>query len=112
MHILACLALLLTRLVAGAPVRSGWLMQDHGARFSVEREVALSCTQICEHHERLCSAQRLAAAAGLVPPPAEADAADVTTPSGKLVLRKTLSAPHAWDSVRVNLAVAEDHFNK
>ena len=106
------LTLFLASLVSGAPVRSGWLMQDHGARFTVEREVALSCTEVCAHHKRTCSAARLAAAAGLVPPPPAADTADEDTTNGTLVLRKTLSAPQAWSADKINDAVQRDHFNK
>lgn len=51
-----------------APVRSGWLMQEHGFNtWKRDRFVdpPASCTDICAHHGRACSDERLAQAAGM-----------------------------------------------
>ena len=61
---------LLLRGTVAAPVRSGWLMQEHGfnawGRDRFENPPG-SCAQICAHHKRACSSERLAQAAGMTP---------------------------------------------
>ena len=61
---------LLLRGTVAAPVRSGWLMQEHGfnawGRDRFEDPPG-SCAQICAHHKRTCSSERLAQAAGMTP---------------------------------------------
>ena len=61
---------LLLRGTVAAPVRSGWLMQEHGfnawGRDRFENPPG-SCAQICAHHKRTCSSERLAQAAGMTP---------------------------------------------